>query len=75
MEILRSLHSAHLRGARLKVKQKDRLPSDCDPGGGGQLSARGLFDREGDDDVAALGVDLGVAARTDDDILLAVDHV
>src|ERR1700729_4014445 len=37
--------------------------------------ARRLFDSEGDDVVAALGVDLGVAARTDDDILLAVDHV
>src|SRR6185437_11925921 len=31
--------------------------------------------REGDDAVSALVVELGVAARADDDVLLAVDHV
>src|ERR1700739_493457 len=35
----------------------------------------GLVEREGDDRVAALGVDLRVAARANHDILLAVDFV
>src|SRR5271154_5879798 len=33
------------------------------------------LDRESDDVVAALGVDLGVASRTDDNVLLAVNLV
>src|SRR5580704_19622912 len=53
---------------------KRPLPPNCDPGEA-DSEARALLDREGDDVVAALGIDLGVAARTDDDILLAVDHV
>src|ERR1700722_4180611 len=53
---------------------KRPLPPNCDPGEAAS-EARALLDREGDDVVAALGIDLGVAARTDDDILLAVDHV
>ena len=32
MEILRSRHRAHLRAARFKVKQKDRLPRTAMPG-------------------------------------------
>src|ERR1700722_10186294 len=62
------------RGDRSRSNEKAATPG-LRSGGGGQRKLRTLLDREGDDVVAALGVDLGVAARTDDDILLAVDHV
>jgi hypothetical protein len=75
MEVLRANIAPICVGARLKVKQKGRLPSDLGSRGKRPTKREGLLDREGDDVVAALGVDLGVAARTDDDILLAVHHV
>src|SRR5271163_3609085 len=60
---------------RLKVKRKGRHPRTAIRGRRPTKRDGVLLDREGDDVVAALGIDLGVAARTDDDILLAVDHV
>src|ERR1700722_8922363 len=62
------------RCAALGQTKKAAIPG-LRSGGRRPYEARGLLDREGDDVVAALGVDLSVAARTDDDILLAVDHV
>src|ERR1700729_2699076 len=62
------------RCAALGQTKKAAIPG-LRSGGRRPYEARGLLDREGDDVVAALGVDLGVAARTDDDILLAVNHV
>jgi hypothetical protein len=54
-----------------KVKQKRPLRSSSEAAFGRKPS----LDREGDDVVAALGVDLGVAARTNDDVLLAADLI
>ena len=74
MEILRA-NIAPICGARgLRSNKKAASPRTVIPGEAAN-EARRLLDREGDDGVAALGVDLGVAARSDDDILLAVDHV
>src|SRR5690242_15981841 len=73
-ETLRAQSTRSFARRRAEVKRKRPPPSDSDRREAAG-EARGLLDRKGDDGVAALGVDLGVAARTDDDILLAADHI
>ena len=75
-EIPRALTSrAFARRVVARSNEKAAALRTCDPGAAAVRSAKRSLDREGDDGVAALGVDLGVAARADDDVLLAADHV
>src|SRR5271163_2498568 len=50
-------------------------PAEADPKQFPRTSAEGSIEREGDDRIAPLGVDLRIAARADHDVLLAVHLV